>query len=91
MTDKEKINYLYYIHTKLIERGEPIDSAKARGLRDIIYKGKYHDYDDSNFNYILSYYLGDQYKDLDVSVGTIKSYIRDKKIDIINDENSTIS
>jgi len=83
MTDNEKLEYVIYLWSKMSERGEPADSARSRGLRDIIYKGTYHEYDDSNFDYLLSYYFGDYYKDLDSSIGTIKTYIRNRKINDI--------
>jgi len=83
MTDNEKLEYLIYLCTKMSERGEPADSARSRGLRDIIYRGEYRNYNDSNFNYLLSYYFGDYYKDLDLSIGTIKTYVRNRKINDI--------
>lgn len=83
MTDKEKLDYLTYIYSKLIEK-EPVDGSKAKSLRDSIYRGDYRKYNDEKFNKLLDHYLGDSHRDLDTSVGTIKNWLRNKKIDIIN-------
>lgn len=79
MTTEEKLDYVKYLYNNLYEMGEPIGGTKLTHLRDIIYTGKYGEWEKSSYDFLIKKYFIDN----GYNIENIVEYIRNKKLDSI--------
>ncbi len=82
MTDEQKLEYIIYVYSIVSEYDS--ENSHLTQLRDSIYKKRYINFTEENFNKIHRIFTYGKFPRYEMK--TIAAYFRDKKIDVILDQ-----